>query len=181
MKIVSPQVVHKTDIGGVILNIKEKTEAQQAFINIISSVQELRPDATIHGVEVQEMIDKSEKKKVTELIIGMSRDPQFGPLLMFGMGGIYVNFLKDVAFRLGKFFTKEDSHEIIQETKTYSLLRGVRGEPSSDIEGLEQVLQKIAALVSDFPDILELDINPLLAFAKGEGVSAVDIKITIKL
>ncbi|MBD3188823.1 CoA-binding protein [Candidatus Bathyarchaeota archaeon] len=181
MKIVSPQVVHKSDIGGVILGIKNEEEAQQAFINILSSVQELRPDAQIHGIEVQEMIMRDEKKKVTELIIGMSRDPQFGPLIMFGMGGIYVNFMKDVSFKLGKFFTVEDSREIIEETKTHALLRGVRGEPPSDLKEVEVVLQKISLLVNEFPDILELDINPLLAFAKGEGVSAVDIKITIKI
>ncbi|MHA1368289.1 MAG: acetate--CoA ligase family protein [Promethearchaeota archaeon] len=181
IKVVSPDIVHKSDVGGVILGIKNEGEARQAFIDIISSVQELRPDASIHGIEVQEMIDKSSKKKINELIIGMSRDPQFGPLIMFGMGGIYVNFLKDVSFKLGRFFTIEDSRRIIQETKTYALLRGVRGEPPSDIEEIEKVLQKIALLVNEFPDILELDINPLLAFAKNEGVSAVDIKITVKI
>ncbi len=180
MKIVSPQIVHKTDVGGVVLNIKTEDEAESAFSRILSTVQQLRPDATIHGIEVQEMNNRANKKKVTELIIGMSRDPQFGPLIMFGMGGIYVNFLKDISFRLGKFFTVEDSKRVIQETKTYSLLRGVRGEPPSDIDDVEEVLQRIALLVSDFPDVVELDINPLLAFSAGEGVSAVDIKITIK-
>nr|MDO8109258.1 acetate--CoA ligase family protein [Candidatus Sigynarchaeota archaeon] len=180
MKIVSPQIVHKSDVGGVILNIKSEDEAEQAFVKILSSVMQLRPDATVHGIEVQEMIDRAAKKKTTELIIGMSRDPQFGPLIMFGMGGIYVNFLKDVSFRLGKFMSVEDSKKMIQETKTFALLRGVRGEPPSDIDQVETVIQKVAKLVSDFPDIVELDINPLLAFAKGEGVSAVDIKITVK-
>jgi acyl-CoA synthetase (NDP forming) len=181
MKVVSPQIVHKTDVGGVVLNIKTEDEAEQAFVKILSSVQRMRPDATIYGIEVQEMINRAEKKKTTELIIGMSKDPQFGPLIMFGMGGIYVNFLKDVAFRLGNFMSVEDSKKVIQETKTYALLRGVRGEPPSDIDQVELVLQKISRLVRDFPDIVELDINPLLAFAKGEGVSAVDIKITVKL
>ncbi|NMC05496.1 MAG: CoA-binding protein [Candidatus Lokiarchaeota archaeon] len=181
MKIVSPQIVHKTDVGGVVLGIKSADEAEEAFVKILSSVQRMRPDATIHGIEVQEMINRAAKKKTTELIIGMSKDPQFGPLLMFGMGGIYVNFLKDVSFRLANFLSVEDSKKIIQETKTYALLRGVRGEPPSDIEQVELVLQKISRLVRDFPDIVELDINPLLAFARGEGVSAVDIKITVKL
>jgi acetyl coenzyme A synthetase (ADP forming)-like protein len=181
MKIVSPQIAHKTDVGGVILNIKTEDEAEQAFVKILSSVQQMRPDATIHGIEVQEMINRAAKKKTTELIIGMSKDSQFGPLIMFGMGGIYVNFLKDVSFRLGNFMSMEDSRKIIQDTKTYALLRGVRGEPPSDIEQVENVLQKVSMLVRDFPDIVELDINPLLAFAKGEGVSAVDIKITVKL
>ncbi len=181
MKIVSPQIVHKTDVGGVVLDIKTEDEAEQAFVKILSSVQRMRPDVTIYGVEVQEMINRAAKKKTTELIVGMSKDPQFGPIIMFGMGGIYVNFLKDVAFRLGNFLSVEDARKVIQETKTYALLRGVRGEPPSDIEQVELVLQKISRLVRDFPDIVELDINPLLAFAKGEGVSAVDIKITVKL
>lgn len=180
MKIVSPQIVHKSDVGGVILNINSEDEAERAFIKILSTVRELRPDADIHGIEVQEMINTKDKKKSTELIIGMACDPQFGSLLMFGSGGIYTEFLKDVAFKLGKFFTLEDSQDIIEQTKTYALLRGVRGEPPSDLAEVERVLQKIALLVEDFPDIIELDINPLLAFAKGEGVSAVDIKITIK-
>lgn len=181
MKIVSPQIVHKSDVGGVILDVKDADEAEAAFIKILSSVQRLRPDATILGIEVQEMIDRATKQKTTELIIGMSRDTQFGPLIMFGMGGIYVNFLKDISFRLGNFLTVEDSRKMIQDTKTYTLLRGVRGEPPSDLDEVEGVIQKIARLVTDFPEIVELDINPLLAFAKGEGVSAVDIKITIKL
>ena len=181
MKIVSPQIVHKSDVGGVILSINNEDEAETAFIKILSSVQRMRPDATIMGIEVQEMIDRSTKQKTTELIIGMSRDPQFGPLIMFGMGGIYVNFLKDISFRLGNFLSVEDSKKMIQDTKTYTLLRGVRGEPPSDLEEIEGVIQKITQLVTNFPEIVELDINPLLAFAKGEGVSAVDIKITIKL
>jgi acetyltransferase len=181
MKIVSPQIVHKTDVGGVVLNIKTEDEAEEAFVKILSSVQRMRADATIYGIEVQEMVNRAAKKKTTELIVGMSKDPQFGPIIMFGMGGIYVNFMKDVAFRLGNFLSVEDSRKVIQETKTYALLRGVRGEPPSDIEQVEIVLQKISRLVRDFPDIVELDINPLLAFAKGEGVSAVDIKITVKL
>lgn len=181
MKIVSPQIVHKTDVGGVVLNIGSEEEAATTFARILSSVEQMRPDATIHGIEVQEMVDRKKKRKTTELIIGMSRDPQFGPLIMTGMGGIYVNFLKDVAFKLGAFFSVEDSKNVLQGTKTYALLRGVRGEPPSEIEEVEVVLQRIAQMVGDFPDIVELDINPLLAFSKGEGVSAVDIKITIKL
>ncbi|MFX0102519.1 MAG: acetate--CoA ligase family protein [Candidatus Hodarchaeota archaeon] len=181
MKIVSPQIVHKSDVGGVILNINSEDEAEVSFIKILSTVKDLRPDADIHGIEVQEMINTKNKKKSTELIIGMACDPQFGPLIMFGMGGIYTEFLKDVSFRLGKFFTVEDSKNIIKETKSYALLRGVRGEPPSALAEVEDVLQKIALLVEEFPDIIELDINPLLAFSKQEGVSAVDIKITIKM
>ena len=134
------------------------------------------PRAVIYGVDVQEMAEKGK-----ELIIGCSQDVQFGPLLMFGAGGIYVNFLKDVAFKLSYKFTREDAKEIMQNTKAYSLLLGVRGEGPSDIETLEDVLLRVAQLVNDFPEITEIDINPILAFAAGEGYSAVDIKITIRL
>jgi acetyltransferase len=123
------------------------------------------------------MIDFKKEKKVNELIIGMSRDAQFGPLLMVGSGGIYANFLKDVSFALSYKFTKDDAKLMLQKTKIYSLLEGVRGESSSDIEAIIDVLLRLSQLVNDVPDIVELDINPLLSFIK--GYSAVDIKITI--
>ena len=107
----------------------------------------------------------------------MSRDPQFGPLLMAGSGGIYANFLKDVAFALSYKFTRSDAAELLQRTKVFNLLQGVRGEVSSDINAILDVLLRLSQLVNDFPEIMELDINPLLSFVK--GYSAVDIKITI--
>lgn len=181
MKVVSPQIMHKSDVGGVVLNIKNREEAINAYVDIISNVKKLGPvNARIYGIEVQEMINVDAKQKSTELIIGVNRDPQFGPLIMFGLGGIFVNFLKDVAFRLSHNFRREDAKKLMQGTKAYSLLLGVRGQGPSDIESLENVLLRIAQLVNDFDDITELDINPILAFAKGEGYSAVDIKITIK-
>ena len=123
------------------------------------------------------MIDFKSQSKVNEVIIGMSNDPQFGALLMFGTGGIYANFMKDVNFALACKFTKEKAKELIENTRIYSLLQGVRGEPSSDIEAIIEVLLRLSQLVNDFPEIVELDINPLLSFVK--GYSAVDIKITI--
>jgi acetyltransferase len=180
MKIVSPQIVHKSDVGGVVLNITTEDEAGKAYDHIMSSVSERAPKAKINGIEVQQMIDTKSKKKSTELILGMAKDPQFGPLIMFGMGGLYANFIKDVAFRLGKFFSVEDSDAIINETKVGTLLKGVRGEMPSDLDGVRNVLQRLAHMIQDFPQIVEMDINPLFAFARGEGVSAVDIKITIK-
>ena len=115
--------------------------------------------------------------KVNEIIIGMSKDPQFGPLIMFGTGGIYANFMKDVSFALSYQFSKESAKKLIQNTKIHSLLQGVRGEPASDIDAIIDVLLRLSQLVNDFPEIVELDINPLLSFVK--GYSAVDIKITI--
>ncbi|MFX0028136.1 MAG: acetate--CoA ligase family protein [Candidatus Hermodarchaeota archaeon] len=178
LKIVSPHIIHKTDVGGILLNIETEQDAFEAYIQIVNSAKKFGPqNAKIYGVEVQEMIDFKKEPKVNEIIIGMSKDPQFGPLLMFGTGGIYANFMQDVAFALSYKFTQIDAKRLIERTKIYSLLHGVRGESSSDIEAIIDVLLRLSQLVNDFPEIVELDINPLLAFIK--GYSAVDIKITI--
>ncbi|MHA1239254.1 MAG: acetate--CoA ligase family protein [Promethearchaeota archaeon] len=178
LKIVSPNIIHKTDVGGIFLNINTEQEAFEAYVQIIENVKKFGPqNARIYGVEVQEMIDFKSQGKVNEVIIGMSKDPQFGPLLMFGTGGIYTNFMKDVSFALSYKFTMESAKELIENTKIYSLLQGVRGEPSSDIDAIIEVLLRLSQLVNDFPEIVELDINPLLSFVK--GYSAVDLKITI--
>ncbi|MFW9826491.1 MAG: acetate--CoA ligase family protein [Candidatus Thorarchaeota archaeon] len=179
MKIVSPQIIHKTDVGGIILNIGSEQDAFEAYIQIVNNAKRYGPqNAKIYGVEVQEMIDYKSEEKVNEIIIGVSRDPQFGPLIMFGSGGIYANFLQDVAFSLSYRFSPKDAKMLIENTKIHNLLQGVRGEPPSDIESIIDVLLRLSQLVNDFPEIVELDINPLLAFIK--SYSAVDIKITIK-
>ena len=178
MKIVSPHIIHKTDVGGILLNIETEQDAFEAYIQIVNNAKKFGPqNAKIYGVEVQKMIDFKSEPKVNEIIIGMSKDPQFGPLLMFGTGGIYANFMQDVAFALSYKFTKGNAKKLIESTKIYNLLHGVRGESSSDIEAIIDVLLRLSQLVNDFPEIVELDINPLLAFIK--GYSAVDIKITI--
>lgn len=179
MKIVSPQIIHKTDVGGIILGIESEQDAFEAFIQIIDNAKKFGPqNAKIYGVEVQEMIDFKSEPKVNEIIIGMSRDPQFGPLLMFGTGGIYANFIKDVKFALSYKFTRAEARKLIESTRLNSLLQGVRGEAPSDVGAIINVLLRLSQLVNDIPDIVELDINPLLAFIK--GTSSVDIKITIK-
>jgi len=178
LKIVSPQIIHKTDVGGIVLGVESEIDAFEAFIQIVDNAKKFGPQiAKIYGVELQEMIDFKKEKKVIELIIGMSRDPQFGPMLMIGSGGIYANFLRDISFALGYKFTEQDAKNTLQKTKIYSLLQGVRGEPASDIDSIIEVLLRLSQLVNDFKDIVELDINPLLSFIK--GYSAVDIKITI--
>ncbi|MBD3255763.1 MAG: CoA-binding protein, partial [Candidatus Lokiarchaeota archaeon] len=179
MKIVSPQIIHKTDVGGIALNIETPQDAFEAYIQIIDSVKKFaHKNVKIYGVEVQEMIDFDKEPKVNELIVGMSKDPQFGPMIMVGSGGIYANFLKDVSFALSYKFTEEDAKNTLQKTKIYSLLEGVRGESRSDIEAVIEVLLRLSQLVNDFTDIVELDINPLLALV--DGYSALDIKITIE-
>jgi len=185
LKIVSPQILHKSDIGGVKLNVNTREEVIRSYVEIVSNAKRFGPpNAQIYGVEVQKMISRAEHKKTTEIIIGMNRDMQWGPMLMFGLGGIYVNFLKDVAFELAYKFDKEDALNLMGRTKAFTILKGVRGEPPSDIERIAEILMRISQLVNDFPEISEIDVNPLLAFEQKEGIDdclAVDIKITIKI
>jgi acetate---CoA ligase (ADP-forming) len=173
MKIVSPQISHKSDIGGVKTGLQNKMDVEVAFFDITTRVRYILPSAHIAGVLVQEMVPKGK-----EVIMGITSDPQFGHLIMYGMGGIYVEVLKDVSFRIAPI-SKEDAHEIIRETKAFPLLRGVRGETEADIEAIEKSLLMMSQMVSDFPQIIEADINPLLVRNRGEGVVAIDARFTI--
>jgi len=173
LKIASPDIVHKSDIGGIRIGLKSPEEVEEAFLQILDNAKSHMPNAMVYGVDVQEMAEKGK-----ELIIGCSRDVQFGPLIMFGAGGIFVNYLKDISFRLAPM-TRSDAGELIMETKMGTLLKGVRGEAPSDIAAIEDTILRISQLVTDFEDIVELDINPAFAYEKGKGVSAVDVKITI--
>jgi len=131
------------------------------------------PEARIFGVEVQKMVSAGR-----EVIVGMNRDVQFGPLLMFGLGGIYVNILRDVSFRLAPI-SMQDVFEMIREIKSYALLRGVRGEPSSDINSIVDTILRVSQLSMDFEEISEIDINPLLVYERNNGVLALDVKVTL--
>ena len=173
LKIASPDIIHKSDIGGIVVGLKTPEEVETHFNLILENAKKHMPDAKIYGVDVQEMAEKGK-----ELIIGCSRDVQFGPLIMFGTGGIYVNFLKDISFRLAPM-TRSDACELVMETKMGTVLSGVRGEAPSDIEAIHDTILKISQLVTDFEEIVELDINPAFAYESGKGVSAVDVKITI--
>ncbi len=173
MKIVSPDIMHKTDIGGVELNLTNSKMVRIAFEEIMRKSKKAQPLAKIYGITVDKMVPKGK-----EMIIGMSRDPQFGPMVMFGLGGIYVNFLKDVAFRLAPMNTREAQH-MMEETKSYTLLKGVRGEAPSDIDALREAILRVGHLVWDFPELKDLDINPIFVYAEGKGVSALDVKITL--
>ncbi len=173
LKIASPDIIHKSDIGGIRIGLQSPDEVEDAFLQILDNVRAHMPNAMIYGVDVQEMVEQGK-----ELIIGCSRDVQFGPLVMFGAGGIFVNFLKDIAFRLAPM-TRSDARDVIMETKMGTLLKGVRGEAPSDITAIEDTILRISQLVTDFEEIVELDINPAFAYERGKGVSAVDVKITI--
>lgn len=171
LKIASPNILHKSDVGGVKLGLKSADAVAAEFTEMMAKCSAI-PDATIYGVEVQRMMPVGR-----EVIIGMVRDPIFGPMVMFGMGGIYVNLMKDVAFRMAHNLTVEDVAEMVRETKAYTLLKGYRGEEPADIASVESTIARVAALVNDFPEIEEFDINPLFVYSK--GLSAVDVKITL--
>jgi acetyltransferase len=173
LRIVSPDILHKTEVGGVALNLNSSTDVRTAFDRIMTSVNKFIPHARIYGVMVYHMIPRGR-----EMIIGMSQDLQFGPLLMFGLGGIYVNFLKDVSFRLAPL-TDHEANEMMEETKAYTLLKGIRGEDPSDISALKDMILRVSQLVSDFPEIVEMDINPVVVYKAEEGACALDVKITL--
>lgn len=172
LKIASPKIMHKTDVGGVKIGLDSHEKVRTGFMEITDSVQRYLPQVVVYGVEVQKMMPKG-----IELIIGMSRDVQFGPLIAFGLGGIYVNLLKDVSFRLANGVTAREIENMLVETKAYTLLRGYRGEKPADIKAIIEIIGRVAKLVIDFPEITEMDINPV--FAYNQGASALDVKITV--
>lgn len=173
LKVASPEILHKSDVGGVALNIKSAGEAGFAYSSILTRVARYLPRAQVYGVTVGKMVEQG-----MELIIGVSRDVQFGPLIMFGLGGIYISFLQDVSFRLAPL-SIDDAREMISETKAFSILRGVRGARPSDINAIINTLIRVSQLVVDFPEILEMDINPLFVYEEGRGCIAIDVKITL--
>jgi len=175
MKISSPDILHKSDAGGVKVGIKDEKEAVEAFKTIIANVKKYNPDARIEGMLVQEMIVDGK-----QVILGVSKDAQFGHMIMFGLGGIYVEVLKDVSFRIAPL-SETDAREMISEIKTYKILTGVRGEESVDIEAIVDSLLRLSKLVTDFPQISELDINPLSVMPKSKGGAvALDARIALE-
>ncbi len=174
MKIASPDILHKSDIGGIKLNINSASEVRDAFDLLVYRGQRFMPDATIWGCQIQQMV-----KGGREVIIGVNRDPQFGPLIMFGLGGIYVEALKDVTFRVAPI-DRRAATEMLGEIRAYKLLRGVRGEKPSDQAAIVDTLLRISQLVTDFPEIVELDINPLMVFEQGKGVLGIDMRLALK-
>ncbi len=174
MKISSPDILHKSDVGGVRVGVATELEVVGAFTAIIESARRKLPQADISGVLVQEMI-----RGGRETILGMTRDAQFGPMIMFGLGGIYVEVLKDVSFRIAPL-TRRDAEEMVAEIRSVRLLRGVRGQPSADFDALIEGLLRLSQLVVDFPEIVEMDLNPLAVFPKGGGTVAMDARLALK-
>jgi acetyl coenzyme A synthetase (ADP forming)-like protein len=173
LKIASPDILHKTDVGGVKVNLSTPTDVQDAFDLMVYRAGRYVPGARIWGCQVQQMV-----KGGREVLLGMSRDPQFGPLVAFGLGGIYVEALKDVAFRVAPF-SRQEAEEMIREIRSFPLLEGVRGEPPADFEAMVDALLKVSRLVTDFPEIVELDINPLMVFDEGHGAMAIDMRLVL--
>lgn len=169
LKIISPDIIHKSDVGGVMVNLKNAEEVQDAYAQIMKNVKKHEPKAKITGVLVQEMAPSS-----TEVIVGAVKDPQFGQALMFGLGGIFVEVLKDVTFRIAPI-TDDEAREMITEVKAYPLLKGYRNTPPADIDAIVKILLSTSNLVTEHEEIKELDLNPVMVYRK--GAKTVDARI----
>ena len=172
LKIVSPDVIHKFDVGGVVLDLKSPEDIRNAYKKILENVKKHKPKAKIRGILVQEMAPSS-----TEVIVGSTKDPQFGPALMFGLGGVFVEVLKDVTFRIAPI-TEQDAREMITEVKAYPILKGYRGQHPADIDSIVKILLNTSRLVMDHQEINELDLNPIMVYKK--GAKTVDARIILE-
>ncbi|MCC6905106.1 MAG: acetate--CoA ligase family protein, partial [Anaerolineae bacterium] len=174
MKIASPDILHKTDVGGVRVGLRNSSDVRDAFDLMTYRAAKYVPGARIWGCIVQKMSPQG-----LELLVGMNRDPQFGPLVTFALGGIYVEILKDATFRIAPF-AREEAEAMLGELRARALLDGVRGQPPVDKEAIIDTLMRIGQLVQDFPEIVEMDINPLMVFEKGQGALAIDMRMVLK-
>ena len=172
LKIASPDVIHKSDSGGVKLSLNNAAEVKKAYDEILKKVRKQYPEAAVHGVSVQKMV-----RPGTEVIIGTTKDPQFGPVIMFGLGGVFVELLKDVSFRIIPV-KRKDAQEMIQEIKGYPLLKGYRGKEPASIPALVGVILKISKFIEQNPQIKELDLNPIIAYR--DKAVAVDARIILE-
>lgn len=172
LKIVSPDVSHKSDAGGVKLGLQNVTQMKRAYSEILLAIERSYPKAKIEGISVQRMALPG-----VEVIIGVTQDPQFGPVILFGLGGILVEILKDVSFRIAPV-NKKDAADMIREIKGYPLLEGYRGQEPTDILYLERLIMKVSKLVEENPEIKELDVNPIFVYKK--GALAVDARLILK-
>ena len=171
LKIVSPQISHKSDVGGVKLDLSTEEEVGEAYDAIVAAARRAEPDAAIDGVSVQPMA-----KPGIEIIMGMTMDAQFGPVLMFGLGGVLVEVLKDVAFRVVPI-TARDAQQMVRDIQGFPVLEGYRGQEPADLPALEELLLKLSQFVEAHPDVAELDLNPVFAYP--QGAVAVDARIVL--
>lgn len=174
MKISSPEITHKSDAGGVKVGLKSPEEVKKSFMEIVENAKKYDPKATVQGVIVQEYAATGR-----EVIVGMIKDPTFGATLMFGLGGVFVEVLKDVSFRVTPL-TRRDAEEMVKEIKGYKVLEGFRGEPPADVNAIIDAIMKISQLSADFEkDFSEMDVNPIFVYAAGKGLKAVDARIIL--
>lgn len=173
MKIDSPDIVHKSDAGGVRLKIRTVGQAKKAFKEITQNAKRYRPGACVNGILIEQMA-----RGGVEVILGSFRDPKFGPICMFGLGGVFVEALKDVTFRLAPMW-ETSAENMIRSIKSYTVLRGVRGNPPSDIKAAELCILRLSQMVSNHPEISELDINPLIIYPEGEGCVVADSRVLL--
>jgi len=174
MKVMSGDVVHKYDAGGVLLNVHGPEEARAAYKKIFTNVEKAVPGARIQGILVEQMAPKG-----VEVILGASRDPRFGPLMMFGLGGTLVEVLKDVSFRLAPMW-RISAERMVHQIRSFEVLDGFRGNPPADIDAIVDTLLRLSMMVCNHPEISELDINPLIVHAKGEGCSVADSRVMLR-
>ncbi|MFX0096777.1 MAG: acetate--CoA ligase family protein [Candidatus Hodarchaeota archaeon] len=173
LKIVSPNIIHKTDVGGVRLDLRNSHEVENGFKDIVNKAKSKVPNATIVGV----MIYHFSPKGVAEVIVGMTTDPQFGPTIMFGLGGVFVELLEDVSFRLLPI-SKREAQDMVKETRAYPVLRGYRGKPPADLNALLNILVRVSDLVDFHEEIAQIDLNPTIVYEK--GAITIDSRIILK-
>lgn len=172
LKIVSPQVIHKSDVGGVKVNLKNEEEVRRAYREILDGVRRRVPDAKVEGILVQEFAPPG-----VELIIGLIRDPQFGPTVMFGLGGVFVEVFKDVSFRVAPL-SEHDAESMMKEIRAYKLLTGFRGAEPVDLNAVKDALIKVGRIGVENEEIAEMDLNPIIAYPK--GIMVVDARIILR-
>jgi acyl-CoA synthetase (NDP forming) len=171
LKSVSPDIIHKFDVGGVKLNLAGADDIRRAYGEILASVARTHPGAVIQGMLVQKMVLKGR-----ETILGMTRDPHFGPLLMFGLGGTFVEVFRDVSFSLAPI-SEDWALKMIQGLKGFRILKSFRGDPPADLAAIVASLERLSQMVLDFAELKELDINPFMVFDEGQGAAVVDARI----
>ncbi|KXA90236.1 hypothetical protein AKJ39_00170 [candidate division MSBL1 archaeon SCGC-AAA259J03] len=174
MKISSPDVIDKEEVEGVRVGVSSEIEVRQAFEDLKLNTKSFNRNAEIHGVVVQEYVPEAK-----EVVIGIIQDPSFGPTVTFGLGGVWIEVLEDMSYRLAPV-SEKDAEEMIKEISGYPILSGVRGEPSVDMEGIVNIIKKISELPVEFREISEINLNPVFAFERGKGAKVVDAQITLK-
>ena len=165
LKIVSPDILHKTEAGGVMVALKTKQQIEAAYEQILSNAEKRKPKPRVEGILVQSMVPAG-----VEVIVGGLRDSQFGPTVLFGLGGVFVEVLKDASFRVAPM-TQLDAHQMIEEIRGYPMLKGIRGAPASDEESIIQIIQAVSKIMLDNDQIKQMDLNPVIVHARGAAVA----------